>query len=178
MIIYTKNLLIFTIDLKLIFWGVQYKQINNRIVSVKGGFIMVKKALCGFIAGLFVLGSCFKAEAGVQGGTAWYSGYENLNFYAGDVYVKCEYGVKEDTAYVNMDANDVCDFSVDGYAYDWWGLEYRLYGGADQTTFFGVSCKNTVFDQMVRITASVRTDGPETGTTAYFDHDFRENFYE
>ena len=116
MIIYTKNLLIFTIDLKLIFWGVQYKQINNRIVSVKGGFIMVKKALCGFIAGLFVLGSCFKAEAGVQGGTAWYSGYENLNFYAGDVYVKCEYGVKEDTAYVNMDANELRCFHMQPWA--------------------------------------------------------------
>ena len=87
-------------------------------------------------------------------------------------------GVKEYTAYVNMDANDVCDFSVNGYAYDWWGFEYRLYGGADQTTSFGVSCKNTVFDQMVRVTVSVRADGPETGTTAYFDHDFRENFYE
>lgn len=140
----------------------------------------VKRFVGTALACVLAVGSLFSIEAKageVRGGTAFYSASQTRNFYAGDVYVNFEYGVQEFRAYVNMSANDYCDFSVDAKAYDWWKLKYELNGAADQTTSFSTSCKNQAFDQMVRIQGTVRADGPESGTSVYVDHDFTGDFY-
>lgn len=142
---------------------------------------MRAKCLVGTaLACVLTVSSLFAVEAKAgeaRGGTAFYSAYQTSNFYAGDVYVNFEYGVQEFRAYVDMSANDYCDFSVDAIAYDWWGLEYTMYGGSEQTTSFSISCKNLAFDQMKRIQGTVRADGPESGTSVYVDHDFTGDFY-
>lgn len=112
-----------------------------------------------------------------RGGSAAFKECQNLNFYAGDVYVKCEYGVDCQKGYVYMEANDLCDFSINGNVYDIWGLEYILLGGAEQSYFAYASRSNQCLDQMVKVEATVRADGPETGTTCHFDYDFTSDFY-
>ena len=62
-----------------------------------------------------------------RGGTGIYSANQSKSFWAGNTYVRCTYGVDGRTAYIRMNSNDDCDFSIDAVAYDYWDNEYRLY---------------------------------------------------
>lgn len=136
---------------------------------------MTGLVLAGFI--VFLSFVPVQVQAAVQGGTAMYSAARDRNFYAGDVYVHYTYGVNLDRAYVDLSANDYCDFSVKATAYDWWEIPHALQGGADQTTAYSISCKNSTFDQMKIIQGTVWAAGPESGTSVYVDHDFTGDFF-
>lgn len=67
-----------------------------------------------------------------------------------------------------------CDFSIDGYCMDTWGITFNILGGASQTNYIGASNGDELaHQQMVWVSAYLSASSDQSGASGWFEAGWR-----
>jgi len=124
---------------------------------------------------LAVLFSCVLIMSISQKSYAWSdSSYNHIGYMHFDdqsmSFVDVVCSIADYQGYIDMDSNNItCDFRIDGYCKDCWGMNHNIYGGADQTTCISIHGGSYItYQQIVMVGANLTACSDDSSASGWF----------